>query len=402
MESQPHEPTPVHAPPPPSLGEGEQPPIDAIFDAGDAGAGDQSLVTHVTCTHCGTKASWRGDVTADMLERTFTRGVNEQSGLPNCPRCGHELALDHVEPVESAVETAARALPDRTEGRSGQLTIPGIHPPFDYASAMHSILEQRAVVRRAEAIAESKHRDATKARKDAEAEQSTLSELEDKFAERVEELEVEAALTPEQRAERQAAGCSWEALTGTPCAVCRTPNPGQAPVFNGNPAHIAYATVIQSLSDDGISADELSAALKAVANLAVDVETVDAWSREARIAVAGWLEMPAMKPRPDVLGRAHIVSALAGTCEACDALLTPLAGAFGLEAWPVGQLVGTDCPGEPERAVRRPTRRHATKEARQKAVQAARTSERQATKRTPARAHKAGRRQPAARKGGKR
>lgn len=348
-------------------------------------AADLDTATTVKCPQCLSKASWRGPLTPDMVERTFTRGVDAASGLPNCPRCGTPTQLVERTPIEDSIETAASLLPDdRVERRTQQPRIPGLMPPFNFESALNSILDQRAAVRRAAAAYDIKHRETSKAKKAWDEEQSTLSTMEDDFADRRAELAAEAAMSPE---DRRARGCSFEALTGTPCTLCRRPTDGITPAYNGNPAHLVAAAHVAARADD-LTPAALVAIVDSAAHLALDVDAVAMWTSEEAQAVTAWLEVPSIAPRPDILGRAHVVGEVCGSCRDCGALLHPLAEARGLEAWPIGQLVGTDCEGAPAAAepARRIRKRHATPQSAAKAKQQHQETERAKGKRLAKRA----------------
>src|SRR5262245_40267006 len=175
------------------------------------------------CPQCTTKVQWKGAITDEMIARTFTRGLDDVSGLPNCPRCGTPMvapAPDAV-PVREAIATAVEAVgvrdPVTGEHFTRQLSIPGLRPPFDYAAAFESIMERRRGVRLADALAEKKHKEAAAAKKEAEAQQEALSELEDEFDARVQEF----AATP---ADRRRKTCAFERATGTPCPICGAPD----------------------------------------------------------------------------------------------------------------------------------------------------------------------------------
>jgi hypothetical protein len=309
------------------------------------------------CENCGTKVSWKGAITADMIARTFTRGVDDRTGLPNCPRCAAAMVLVLEASADEAIAEAAREMPDRVE-RQGR--IPGLFPAFNFEAAFTSIIEQRRVVKAAEVLADRKSADAKSARKDADEKQTKLSELEDEYTTRAEEAAAEANLTP---GERRARTCAFERATGTPCAICRSWNATNAspePNGNGEPAHIAVVAYNLAVRHQ-LRAEDLMIALEQTGPIAIDRGVIDLWNDDERLAVARWLALRDDTRRPEVLGRAHQVGGPVNACAACGALLYPLAAARGLEGWAVGQLVGVDCPGPPPEVVTPPRARASRK-----------------------------------------
>lgn len=351
--------------------------IEDVVDEPERGHVDPETVTEMRCAQCNTGASWKGPLTEDMLARTFTKGTYEAEDgrlLPNCPRCGTAMQLK-TEPT--AVEQAAQQLagePGKVE-QPRQQSLPGVKPPFNSEAALVRIFEQRAAVRSAESYAETKHKDASRAKKHAEELQEELSKLEDDYAERYDELERERNLTPEQRADRNAQGCEFERRTGRPCVICREPG-AQRNERNVSLSHAASAAIVAA-SNDALEDKTLVTLIGAIDGQMLTPEHVTAWSKEDRYAVASWLERKAndtaitaatgttedttSKDRPALLGRAHIV----GTGNACTACGEHVEGGHL-----VGVRVGLDCPGEPDVEEARPPKpRHATQKARQAAKQ---------------------------------
>lgn len=291
------------------------------------------------CPQCTTKVKWKGPITDEMLTRTFTRGVDAASGLPNCPRCGSAMqAPAPGVPVAEAIAQAASLEPGAVEP-ARQLHIPGLRPAFDYASAFDSIIAQRRVVRKAEAIAESKHKDAQRAKKTADEEQNELSQLEDDFETRVAELQ----LTP---AERRRKSCAFERATGTPCPICGV-EPGVSAEESSAGPHVA--TVARQLAaTNELRAEDLVIALRHIASLAIDRGIVEGWSHDEIRAVATWLDLPDKVGVPKVLGRAHQVADDGRQCAVCGRPLPVFSDET--PSWPQSLQVGTDCPGKPKKA----------------------------------------------------
>jgi hypothetical protein len=338
---------PDQPPPTPSPGEATDTPIeDPISDervseppadeppppAASARTVDDDTVTKVRCAHCGTKAEWPGPLTDDMLARTFTRGIDPQSGLPNCPRCGHAFQLIAFVPVEEAIARASRELGTGAH----QPRIPGLLPQFDFESAFKSIIAQREVVRRAQATAEEKHRVYAKAKKTADEEQTALSTLEDDFADRSRDAAYERT-----KPVLSGGPCSWElAHPGQRCPVCRLP--ANEMHDTGHDAALAQAI---DLAASGIYPTGTD--LRDLVAVFADVHVTPAEAAAIPIvdvaAVLTWLKQPTADTRPSALGVAHIVGDPPDTCVNCGALLRTAAASFGIETLTPKMQLGTDC-----------------------------------------------------------
>jgi hypothetical protein len=302
-------------------------------------APDDNTQTSVRCANCGTKAAWRGPLTADMLARSFTRGVQADNGLPNCPRCGHGMTLVSVQPIEQAIATAQREL---GAGEAHQPRIPGLYPTFDFASACQSILEQRDAVRRAQAVAESKHRDYSQAKKRADEAQATLSQLEDEIAESARDAAYE-------RVKPTIVGgpCEWEqAHPGERCPVCRA----ESRVGTEESSHSDRLLLLVERAEAGTrpSAMELRALLACDAELYIskdEAEMIAARATPAEIvAILKWLVDCDSEPKPSVLGQAHIVDeTFIDKCGVCHALIGGLSAIYGLDQFEPLLEFGIDC-----------------------------------------------------------
>ena len=335
---------------------------------------DETTVTRVRCGQCNTAAKWKGPLTDDMFARTFTRGVSAETGLPNCPHCGTPMAHDTKVDAVEAFKRAADQLPADQVATPRQPRIPGLTPAFNFEAAFHSIIDQRAEVRRARAIQETKHKDAQRAKKHADDAQDELSKLEDEYAERAEEREC-----GDDSGAGGLQGCAYERATGKPCSVC----PGLADIATRGKLTIVDQVNIaleHARSQIYPSATDLAALITASTGVYVTREDVRFWDLVTVGFVLEWLAAPTSVEKPPIMGRSHIVGELGGGCVDCGALLTPLAAAHGLESWPVGAIVGVDCQGPPEADEARPTaKRHKSRKDAAKAKQAAEKSERQAS-----------------------
>jgi hypothetical protein len=293
----------------------------------------------VRCAQCGTKATWRGALTPDMLARSFTRGVQADNGLPNCPRCGHGMTLVTLQPIEQAMATAQREL---GAGEAHQPRIPGLYPVFDFASACRSILDQRDAVRRAQAFAEGKHRDYAQAKKRAEEAQSTLSQLEDEIAESARDAAYE-------RVKPVISGgpCEWEqAHPGERCPVCRA----ESRVGAEESSHSDRLLLIVERAEAGTmpTPAELRSLLACDGELYIskdEAETIVAAASPAEmVAILKWLVDGDSAVRPAVLGHAHIVDAtFADKCGVCHALCGGVSAVYGLDRFEPLMEFGTDC-----------------------------------------------------------
>ncbi len=334
---------------------------------------DETTVTRVRCGQCNTAAKWKGPLTDDMLARTFTRGVSAETGLPNCPHCGTPMAHDTKVDAVEAFKRAADQLPADQVATPRQPRIPGLTPAFNFEAAFHSIIDQRAEVRRAKAIHESKHKDAQRAKKTADEAQDELSKLEDEYAERAEERE-----HGDDAGAGGLQGCAYERETGKPCTIC----PQLADIATRGKLTIADQVNIaleHARSQIYPNATDLAALVTASAGIYVRREDVKPWDLVTVGFVLEWLAAPTSVEKPPIMGRSHIVGELGAGCVNCGALLTPLAAAHGLEAWPVGAVVGIDCQGPPEVEEARPTaKRHKSRKDAAKAKQVAEKAERQA------------------------
>lgn len=88
--------------------------VDASIPGAEAPL-DQTL-TECRCEKCGTKAKWTGPLTPAMLGQTFTRGVDEASGLPNCVHCGTAMVPVQFLKTEDAITQAAERLDTERAG----------------------------------------------------------------------------------------------------------------------------------------------------------------------------------------------------------------------------------------------------------------------------------------------
>lgn len=312
----------------------------------DAGLAAQEFAA--VCPQCSTKARWKGAITEDMIARTFTRGIDADTAMPNCPHCGTPMQIPTGVSAAEAIADAAAAMPEAVEG-ARQLHIPGLRPVFNYESAFASIIEQRGAVRRAEAVADSKHKDASKAKKSAEEEQEKLSTLEDEFADRAAEVEAEAKLTP---AEKRRRTCAFERATGTPCPVCGDLSREITAEQRAADTHVAEVARELAFGKELRPAD-LAVCLERVAGLVLDRGEIERWATDEMHEVATWLDLPDKVGYPKVLGRAHIVG-LNNICRTCGVSLYPLAEARGLDAWPADTKVGTDCAPPSKKRARKP------------------------------------------------
>jgi hypothetical protein len=291
---------------------------------------DENTQTAVLCPQCGTKATWRGPITDDMLARSFTRGL-ASSGLPNCPRCGAAFELVQVAPIESPIQTAADLM------AAQQPRLPGLLPRFDFQSAFTSIVEQRAAVRRAQATAEEKHKHYSSAKKRAEEEQATLSKLEDDYADRARDARYER-----DKPTITGGPCLWEqAHPGKACPICRAPGR----VYDEETSHETRIDHLldRAMAGGDLSLEELRAVVAEHGELVVtDEEAATLYAN--RLDVLAWLKADGDEV-PAVLGRAHVVDERPDHCRDCHALIAGAAAAYGLEAWTPGQYFGLDCDG---------------------------------------------------------
>lgn len=342
--------------------------VEVSADPEAGGAGDvasqptpaiDQVVTHVYCEKCTTKGQWQGELTAEMLERTFTRGLAE-NGLPNCPHCGTAMELVPILTAHEAITQAAQQLDAERAGDAAKPTyqpsIPGIHPPFDYERAQ----------RRTEALA----RQVTSAEEAWDAAKEEASDCKKTFDKAVETLRthIKETAAARQDAEYQASkpasdrprACAFERDTGKPCPICRAPTPGITPADPTVVQHLA-AAASELARTDALETADLRLVIAKVAGLELLDETVRGWSTPERQAVVTWLEAPTVVERPAVLGAAHEAADPAGmhqACRICGGAMPHLPDGDA-QTWPIGQLVGTDCPGEPAQEAARPTaKRH--------------------------------------------
>lgn len=345
---------------------------------------DMSGVTEARCPQCTSKATWKGPITIDMLARTFTRGLSETTGLPNCPACGTAMERITVAPIADAMTMAAEELPGRTEAR--QPSIPGLRPPFDFESAFLSIMERSREVRRLNAIAERKSTDAKNARKAAESEQSELTALETEYDDRAQDAISEAAKPPEERRRI----CAAEQKSGQPCPICRP----KKDVTVTPDAQLAHDIIeaIDLMGDKGkFGPDDLRKLIAKATEIQLTTADVQRWTVDQAKTVLLYLQarlvakMDGLDPngvtKPAILGRYHIVGLEANTCADCGEVLEAPEGGV----WAAGSAVGLNCPGKAAAApaapqgepARRAKPRHATNEGRQKAKQASAREERE-------------------------
>lgn len=353
--------------------------------------GDEQVITEVKCAKCATRGSWRGQLTDEMLERTFTRGVGPD-GLPNCPHCG--TPMEFV-PVLTAAEAFAKAGQELEADLAGdaarpvyQPSIPGIHPPFDWRRAQLTTESLETNVASAERLWESAKKTAAACKSDFDDAVSALREhIQETHRARV-DAEFQArrpASEPAPAGEVDVEACAFERETGKPCPICRNPVAGIRPADNTILGHVAAAAVTLQANDQ-LEAAGLRRVILALAGVELLEETVRGWSAVERAQVLRYLEAPGVVKRPEILGTAHEAADPSGQKQACRICGAPMPFLpDDTKTWPIGQKVGTDCPGEPGiEPARPPTKRHAKTADASKAKQADRaaSSTKSAPKRT--------------------
>lgn len=334
---------------------------------------DPSLVTDVTCSQCGSKASWKGAL--DPTAAAWSRGIDDASGLPNCPHCGTPTTIAEQKPIADAITEAAAHLESDQVATPRQPAIPGLHPPFDFASAMASIEEQESEASQAERTYARKAADAKTARKAADDENAKLRKLIQEFRQRrLDDAETAARETPRHVPKR----CTYEATTGNPCPVCRS-GAGATVTDGASLEHLARVTA-SSVKDT--RADGLQAAIEGITGITLMVETVKHWTAKERASIGKWLtwwadelaagKNPRSGPMPAAMGRPHEIGEAGKACRLCGASVPTFARADNADGWPAGQLVGVDCAGAPEaEPARTLPKRHASSKARTEAKQRA-------------------------------
>lgn len=366
--------------------------VDAMHDAEDAAAedanadidaalerlsalevpGDDQVVTECKCAKCGTKGSWTGKLTDEMIERTFVRGLGPD-GIPNCIYCGTPMEIVPFLQPENPVAAAARMLEAERAGDAArpqyQPSIPGILPAFDWRTAQLTTESLEANVASAERVWESSKKETAAAKVEFdEAVESLREHIQVTHRIRI-EAEFQAKRpadepAPEGQVDPQA--CAFERLTGRPCSVCRNPITGIRQADNTVPGHIAAAAVVMQANDQ-LEASGLRAVLAELGGVELLEETVRGWSAVERAQVLAHLETPGVVERPAILGTPHEAADPSGkkqACRICGApmpFLPPDEGIDGRDTWPIGQKVGTDCAGEPaadQEPARATSRRH--------------------------------------------
>jgi hypothetical protein len=404
--------------------------VDAAAPASEASAAAEpalpevdQTVTEVRCGNCGTKASWRGELTDEMIARTFTRGLEPITKLPICVHCGTPMLHVRLFTAEEALAKAAQELDTERAGDAAkpmyQPSIPGIRPAFDWKRAQLTAESLERNTAKAEADWEEAKEEASSRKKAFDAAVETLRQhIRDMRTPRI-EAEYEArkngtsdATPAAAAADSVPAPCAFELKTGQVCPICRTvsaPRTGEQTTT----AHLAKAA-FDCAVEQALTPSNLATVIMLVTGIEVPLADVERWSPADAMNVTQYVDQFAAAllkgdatnavPRPEALGRQHVVYDMEGlkSCSVCGAMLAYLATALGHEL-AEGQLVGVDCPGDPAaegpEPARQPKPRHATKEARQRVKQAAanepstaRGEKRMAKVESPKRGKKGGRR----------
>lgn len=295
-------------------------------------------------------------------------------------------------PATEAIAQAAAELDAERAGDAAkpqyQPSIPGILPPFDWRRAQLTTESLEENVASAERVWESLKKQTASAKGEFDdAVESLRNHIQETHRLRV-DTEFQVGRTVDaDGATVIASSCLYEKTTWKPCRICRAPNVNMAGVQPETVRHIAIAACTATFSEAGADAAELREALYQVTGIAIEHATVVAWTLENQREIGAWLERwtgaqdanedPRGLARPVVIGHPHEagladeVNADQQACRVCGGRLAVFRDGVG--TWPAGQLVGTDCPGEPA-AEAEPTRvskpRHAKKADRQKAKQA--------------------------------
>lgn len=365
-----------------------------VVDASIPGASDplDQTLTEFRCPKCGAGGKWTGPLTPDMLANTYTRGVNDATGLPNCIYCG--TATDPVTflKAEDAISQAAERLDQERAGDAArplhQPSIPGILPAFDWRRAQLTTESLEETVAACERTWDEAKKDAADAKKEFDDAVDTLrAHIQAMHRARI-DAEYQhgkdhGPIAPLPDGAPAAKGPCWtEQKTGRPCSICRSAI--AAPTNGDTTQHVAAAAAIDANAGT-LDAAGLAASIGAVTGIVVHAESLATWTPQDVKAVAQYLERVALVAssesgdtttieKPSVFGRPHEVGEMGGGCRVCGALMHQFAVAVGQpDGFALGQLVGLDCPGEPEAAAapaRQAKPRHAKPADRQKAKQA--------------------------------
>jgi hypothetical protein len=368
-------------------------------------------VTHVHCVNCNTKASWKGTLDAEMLERTFKHGVNAD-GIPLCPHCRTDMQEQTV--VQAAAEqlasegmTAAEKLDADKAGDAAkpmyrQSFIPALLPAFDFKTAHLTTESLNRNILTAKAAWDEAKDEAAKLKKEYDETVEALTKhIEKQYVLRMEweyQERRKAATTtgpheptPEKRAHEGDRQPCITAQTFGSCSVCQKPGGPITEEMARDTLHLAANAANLSVQGD-LPDDVLARTITGVTGIVVEDAAVAGWSKDDRIAVLNWLQMfaldrdeePWARPIPLPMGRFHEAAEPTDeqqVCRVCAGVLWRLNTADGVNAtpaWPVGQKVGLDCAGaQPVEPARLAKPRHADPKARQRAKQAAAKAEAQ-------------------------
>ena len=279
----------------------------------------------------------------------------------HCTACGEltTVVATTGHTADEAIARAAQALPERVEPIGpAQPSIPGLRPAFDVAAALDSIEQAERDASAAERAYGSAKTRAKQLRDDADKKNATLRELIRALNDR----------RHDDRYERPADGSEVEREDESPAA----PSVGTtvAPtVGDDSPAGVSalddLGTRVARLIADATrerypSATDLRDLITDVTGIHLLREEVEPWPLQELGPVCAWLQRcaqaratgddPLAINRPTLLGHPHVIGMADGSCSVCGTFLHPLAATHGLERWPVGALVGTDCvdPRDPE------------------------------------------------------
>ena len=283
------------------------------------------------------------------------------SGRPACPRGHGEMTFaDEQLPIAEAINQVTAKV---EQAQARPLPFPA--PPFNYEGAFHEIVEKRHEVADLESRHEDKKAAAKHAKEALDEANEELGTMIDAFEQREDERKFEIARRLRQAEEGHPDGttllrCLYEQqYPDDLCPLC-TGDPALVIKFLGHEitARDASAHVDQVVEyRTKLDVEETEDALQAVI-ARVHPATIAVWTPEQRAEVRVWAFQTvdhesngakmAPPPRPAVLGTPHVVATLDAqekviTCGPCGAVLQQLDD--DTVPYPIGQLVGVDCPG---------------------------------------------------------
>jgi hypothetical protein len=276
--------------------------------------------TKARCPACGTEVTWS----------------SPEDAVGTCPKCTAPLVVVAAtgSTIAEAIELAEQQLPEAVERSPRQPSLPGL-AGIDAEAALKMLFEIDDEIDRQTTKVERRKSDYDTERKTLTALQEKRSAASRQFRDRIQDADPSRPKAP----------CEWERDHGRPCPICRAPNALPLTHAGVLDRAIDLAQKPGSVYPCATDLRTLLAVYGRVHLLPEEVERIP--TGPAILDLLVWCR-DVTQPRPTLLGTPHVIGDVAGQCADCGAISHELAVTFGYpDGWPVGTLVGTDCPGKP-------------------------------------------------------